>query len=225
MPFKIPDRHKAAFNTWLRLDGRLAERFAAAVHGAAPQLLFSDFVAEVTAACPELEAGQARELLDMFFSMSVTFRRLPEDDLDKFLGEVFAQIAGDDDGLVNVWNDRAAQTSQVLSAPAMEVTAKAMLVMIEHDRVFSSARVFSELRPVFADSSLTPKAFVGVHQLKLEFQRNISQESQREAIFVAMDRTDLMSLRDVIDRAIAKHDALREVASASKLPLLEVDES
>jgi hypothetical protein len=75
------------------------------------------------------------------------------------------------------------------------------------------------MRPVFADTDLSPKAVVVVHQLKIEVHSNAG--GHPDSHFFALDRNDLLTLRSVIDRALAKHEALRALADGLELPVLE----
>jgi len=57
-----------------------------------------------------------------------------------------------------------------------------------------------------------------VHHLKLVYHEG--PEADRKELFIAMDKEDLTALRNVLDRAIAKHEKLVTLVKKLDLPLL-----
>lgn len=105
-----------------------------------------------------------------------------------------------------------------LKLNAFDVSAKAIGVMSDHERVFIGSRVLSDIRPVFRDDiSVGPAAAVIVHMLKIEYVTH----DVREEVFVALDGQDVGSLLDVLTRAKQKEETLRKLLAASSLPILE----
>lgn len=92
------------------------------------------------------------------------------------------------------------------------IVSRGMSILLEQERLFSECRVFSDVRPVFdADLGAAPSAAVIVHKLKIDYQ----QDDENKSFFVSLDATDLMRLRDVVERAIKKDAGLRHsMASA-----------
>jgi hypothetical protein len=97
------------------------------------------------------------------------------------------------------------------------VTAKALDVLREHERVFCDARILTDMRPVFLDDGNSSPAAMIVHQLQLSFHKG---EDHTEMYF-ALDAGDLENLIVVIERAKRKPKVLEKVIADAKLTHLE----
>jgi len=100
---------------------------------------------------------------------------------------------------------------------SLGVTAKAMDAMTEHERIFRDARILSDLRPIFTGEGTTTPAAVIIHNLQISFHIN----GQHQEIYVALDTNDLGKLREVVDRAERKTNALEGVISKSNMTYLK----
>jgi hypothetical protein len=102
---------------------------------------------------------------------------------------------------------------------ALSLSAKALDVMTDHQRVFMSARVLTDLRPIFRfDVSEAPAAMVPVHTLKCTYR----SEGVPRDFYVAMDSIDLANLVETLQRALAKDKSLRSLAEGTNLSVLEI---
>jgi hypothetical protein len=102
----------------------------------------------------------------------------------------------------------------LLGSDFFSIVAKAYDLATE-ERTFCSARILTDLRPVFGSHVEDgPQAMVVLHTLKLIFHEG-SQRHQE--FFVALDAGDLRALRKVIDRAEAKAGSLRPTVKDIRL--------
>jgi len=100
------------------------------------------------------------------------------------------------------------------------VTARAAAIMVEHEHVWQSARILTDLRPVFgAIPTEPPKAIVVIHNLRIAYREG---ESTKE-FFVALDSNDLRVLRAVLERAENKESSLESFISKTERPFMTVD--
>ncbi|MBN2497663.1 MAG: hypothetical protein JXR96_23925 [Deltaproteobacteria bacterium] len=101
-------------------------------------------------------------------------------------------------------------------------SSKALDLMSSHERCYSTARITSDLRPVFpSEPEKKPVASVVFHTLEVEYFSGNSRGLK--TWFVAMDIDDLRQLRDVVNRAISKHDSLRDLSEEAGVPCLGVE--
>jgi hypothetical protein len=100
------------------------------------------------------------------------------------------------------------------------VTTKAFDVMTEHKHTFCSARILSDIRPVFTDTPDSASAAVIIHTLQIGFHE--SGTGEHKEFYVALDTNDIQKLKEVIERAEKKTVALSSIIKGSKLPYLEV---
>jgi hypothetical protein len=109
---------------------------------------------------------------------------------------------------------------RLLTAPSLQLIAKAHDVLLEHAQTFSSARILSDIRPVFGDNVEDPPvAAVVVHMLNLAYY----QADERREFVVALDTKDIQDLLDICERAKKKTDRLRSVIASTDMTYIEVE--
>ena len=91
---------------------------------------------------------------------------------------------------------------------------KAASALTAHESPFESARVFTDVRPIFGEQdpvseNARPRAAVLVHMLQL---RLAGEEARRE-IYVALDNRDLQTLIDALNRANGKESRGQTLAN------------
>jgi len=98
------------------------------------------------------------------------------------------------------WDTLAYDLETILSAnEPLGVTAKVLSVRTEYENVFCTARILTDIRPVFGpDTAQAPLAAAIVHTLHIEHHTGNSHKD----FYVAMDDVDLRKLQVLIDRAV-----------------------
>jgi len=107
----------------------------------------------------------------------------------------------------------------LLSVRAVQLVAKAVDVSSAHARLFHTARVVTDMRPVFQDDVTSgPGAAIVTHSLHLSY---FSEGNDLESIFIALNSSDLDRLIGCAERAKSKEAALLEFATQSGLEIIE----
>jgi hypothetical protein len=90
----------------------------------------------------------------------------------------------------------------LFSHSAIKISSKANAVLTAHPYLFESAKIFTEIRPLFSDDEILnpPSASVIAHQLRIDTVHNGSKSE----IFIALDDRDLGVLKDAVERATRK---------------------
>jgi hypothetical protein len=110
----------------------------------------------------------------------------------------------------------------MLEIETLIVAARASDLVTEYERVFHDARILTDLRPVFGrDPAEGPKAAALIATLKVDFH---PPTGRVDSEFYALEHSDLLRLRDVVNRAIAKHASMRKIMDELKLPYWEYQE-
>jgi hypothetical protein len=100
----------------------------------------------------------------------------------------------------------------ILRIRQLFASTKALGLLNDHDRLFIKSRIITEVRPIFEEDIALPiVGSVMLHSLKLTLRSNGKNENH----FVALDSMDLLELKGVIDRAIAKSQAIERSLSSS----------
>jgi hypothetical protein len=103
---------------------------------------------------------------------------------------------------------------------SLAVASKAQDVVTEQDRIFSQARILSDVRSIFKDDpEAMPSAVAIIHTLRIHYH----QSGDLKSFFVAMDDQDLRKLKDAIDRAQKKSVTLRSVAKSANIPVINIE--
>lgn len=114
-----------------------------------------------------------------------------------------------------------ARLRALTSIDEVAVNVKATRVLTEYERPFQSARVFSDLRPVFGESVDAGVVGMGViHTLKITYH---TADFGLENFFVALTDADIQKLKATIERADAKAKALRQQLGTYGVRYLEGD--
>lgn len=96
----------------------------------------------------------------------------------------------------------------------LDTASKAVDLAYEYANLFQSARVVTDIRPVFDESASEIAAAVISQTLRLYF----SSEEGEHSLSVALDQQDLERLRDSCDRAIKKARTAQKLVGGCEVP-------
>ena len=108
--------------------------------------------------------------------------------------------------------------TQLLSFDSLVVSAKAEGFMYEYDNVFSTARVHTDIRPIFGlDPQEPPRAGVITHTLNIHYFHG----GEHKEINIALDEIDIGIIIEALDRADNKGESLKSVLEMARLTYIE----
>lgn len=218
---RIPSRHAPALAKFLTLPPEETAMLLKAIREGGPSSDISGLV-EIIAGKLSIERGRVGEIIDVLISLQGAREDLGLSVTD-FVSTLRSALESSDHGdlkrLTPDWESFSKTVSAALADDtALAVSAKAADVMTEHAKQFCTARVLTDLRPVFhGEIRKNEPLFVTVHTLKVVYHEN----GQHLEIFIALDRDDLEQLGKIADRAIQKEDSLKELASDKGLKTLK----
>ncbi len=107
--------------------------------------------------------------------------------------------------------------TSLLNVLPLSLLTKARSLHLDHKNIFCSAKVISDMRPVFdVEIDKFPGGFTIVHTLKLGFH----QRGKHAEMYVAMDKQDIQELIDVLQRAQRKAATLAQLGDEKGLSVL-----
>ncbi len=175
------------------------------------KLASSDVLAEGLAdAAPDLADG-AKELVGASVSL------MGRADSDPVRARVMARAVSTSDALAIPEQDREEfvdRLSSVLCAPAIRFTAKALALSADHENLYVDARIITDVRPVFPEDTSSIVAAVITDHLRINYY---DCKDELNSIYMAMDQSDLIALREEISRALEKNKSMREFLEASEV--------
>jgi hypothetical protein len=114
----------------------------------------------------------------------------------------------------------ARRLGYILETDAIATTGRADDVASDHEHVFRGVRILTDVRPVFGqDVAYQPEAAVIVDTLRIDH----STDGETRSFYVALDHHDLEKLKQVVDRALAKTDSLRQFLASAGLAYYELE--
>ena len=215
MFLEIPEQEREVLAEWIGADDERFDRVLAAIESAKATLRPSELTEQVAKAT-DMARETIEGLVDTLISMVLTVSSFTDEDRDLAVEVLARAIRGE--GAHADAERFTHRLERILQSKVLEITGKAFGVLNDNQNVFCSARTLSEIRPVFVDRGLDPQAAVIVHQMKLVY--HTGPRGERSEIFMAFDRGDLDTLKEAIDRAIAKHDKLAAMVAKLGITLL-----
>lgn len=220
----IPEQQKAALAQLLRSPQKERKQLLDALHEAKPSLFGRNF----TSAWIKKAGASKADAHELFHLLSALYASM---DIIGEPAEAFASkvcdtiIASKDPALPTKdvdWNEFKAYLAQLLSLDdTLGVSAKATQIRLEHEHVFRTARILTDLRPIFGrDVDKGPTAAVVVHQAKITY-RESGQEMTKD-FYMALDSDDIVELKKLLERASRKEASLVSVARRGDINVLEI---
>lgn len=94
--------------------------------------------------------------------------------------------------------------SPLLETPHILRRAKFYDLAAAHHMTFQSARVLTDVRPLFEeDASLPIQSALITHTLELSY----SMDGEEHDSYITLDRGDLIAIQNQVERALAKHES------------------
>lgn len=110
---------------------------------------------------------------------------------------------------------------RLLSVKPIDIGLKANELLLDHEHTIHSARVLTDIRPVFeADPEDQPKAAVIVHMLKISYH---DESDEVKEFYVALDTGDIARLISTLERADAKAESLRASLDNTDMDYIHAD--
>lgn len=212
----VPPRHRAHLGRLADLSSEERSQLVEALTALPAFTAMPDVAERLKAVITSETIEEARALAEALIALSAQRAVWSARDLA-------ARVARSED--LAVTEDRrdsfADFLAELIEAKALVTMGKAIDVMTEHAHVYQSARLMTDIRPIFRDepdAKPTGAALIGLLVL------NHTTNGRRQSIHVAMDRADLHELRTVVDRAITKMDSLRSFLDKAELTNFEYEQ-
>lgn len=221
----IPPAHRAALAQLLTLPEATSTALVTALQATSPSLLIGT-VARRLAADLGIPVDDMSEILFMLASMYLTSRSGSQADED--FPAVVIDTARELDEFKDVdveWPRAQKLLSDLLACDrSLGITAKALGVTSEYDKIFARARILTDMRPIFGEKvEEPPAAAVIVHTLRITYHtpqvNNLSS-----TFYLSLDTKDLHELQAEITRALAKEQTITRTLSGIHLPVLSSEE-
>ncbi len=217
MNIPIPVRHLPSLGRLAAQDSAYWAELLKAIRESDPSLSLSTSVAEKLAKAEG--TSQVQEEISALVSMYVYYDQVRDDlPVEKFTSDFCAALIRNkvlEEEKESLFEDFLGEFLRI--GGPVELSAKGLRLLYDEERLLSSARIISDMRPVFTKEVEQgfPAALI-VHSLRI----NYSESGEDKDFFVALDARDLSDLRDIVDRALEKDRSLRTFLSEANKPVL-----
>lgn len=202
---RIPDAYLPGLKVLVDSDESALESVLRHLEKAKPALGAAALSDQLTkAAVDGLSAQEIRDLIDMLVGLYIGRDEISMD-IPQFLDLVLTApnwpenrtLPSEKQEKLRKWLDRFLSFDG-----ALLVAAKALSVLLEHERNFQSCRILTDIRPVFpTDRAAAPLSALVTHTLRIAFHHGRGDHGE---FFVAMDEADLKALKEQVLRAEEK---------------------
>lgn len=100
----------------------------------------------------------------------------------------------------------------IFEVDALRVKQKALNLAVSQERLFTSCRILTDIRPVYSDADNVPTnisaAFV-FHTFKISF----IEDDESKDFYISLDADDLEKLKSTVDRALNKGSVAKQAIS------------
>lgn len=142
-------------------------------------------------------------------------RRLPPDEAIEAVRLALESSSSPwEPALLERWCQVEAAFKQLLTAPAVRLVSTTLDLMYEHENLLQSARVVTDIRPVFSEDAAQIEGSVVSHTLRLRYDSTEGDHS----ISVAMDEADIRELKRQCERALLKAQTAQALMEKSEVP-------
>jgi len=112
--------------------------------------------------------------------------------------------------------------TRALGIEILNVKAKAIALSNEHEHLFCTARIFTDVRPVYGDDVMAPPAAMTItHTLKIDYH---AAGGRTHEIYLGLGSGDIAEIREVLDRAEEKARSIRAALEPTKIPVIDPQE-
>jgi hypothetical protein len=211
----VPPRARAGLKKLIGLDSAAKDELLAALRAAKPAFDPDSLTAQLKARISSLNEEDLADVVETLTSLA--YGRMRAD--MKVPDFVAAVVSLEELAIPENESDKVGRALEAyLITPSIAGTAKVTDVFTENERIFLSARIVTDLRPVFGDSAKEPPIGAAiVHLLKVSYHSALDDLD----FYVAMDGGDLATLKDVIDRAEAKATTMKQLLEKAEVHYFE----
>ena len=216
---KIPDSEYQFLNRISELDDSIFANLLKALEGVDTTFLELDISESLAPKVPPLKALELKSFLKSIaalYWLKNARKRTPA----QIANDITETIESDkpksfDLSRIDVARKRIEQLLGIGKAVAL--TAKAVSVMTAQKRIFTGIRVFSDMRPTFDDDGDTISAAMIVHNINIHYH----QDGEHKEFFAAMNTSDVRKVKEAMERAEKKAEALKSFIQKSGVPYFE----
>jgi hypothetical protein len=222
MSLKIPASERQHVAAFVSASPELLNAFQQAIATCSPTLMQSDLASALSEKLHGVPGYTAATVASILRTLLAIYSMRDSEDRSSAVlvaGELVEAAKKDKLGPPNDGWDafQALLTELVSDNRVIGVSAKAVSIATDTDRMVREVRVLTDARPIFGDNAKDgPKAFAIMHTLRIAY----FQDGESRDWYVTLDGNDLESLQGAAERALSKERSTRAALQKTDLPVL-----
>ncbi len=168
-----------------------------------------------------LDLNKINLLIDLIMELSMIHYSEFKSDTEEFLTILKQEFDKDknDDIRPDDWSIYSDFWRKILTLnKGIGIISKATPLVLGKSQLFSGARVFTDMRPIFeSDPSHLVKAAIVLHNLEIKY----FDGNEVKRVYITMDGEDLINLKEVIERALIKEKSLEKFFEKNKFIIIK----
>jgi hypothetical protein len=217
MPLQIPDQDIPKIIKIRKLSGAQTEELIRALESAPIEVDSHRVVNRIAKFVRSVPKKDLTAIIEVIYGLYFV-REFANVSQSVFLSDLLESIQqSKDPALVLAANEVAEiekRFERLLSIETIHAVSKSVRLQRDGERIYCTSKILSDIRPVFKnDAAVRPIGAVITHTLKLDYHN----DADGKEFFVVLDGQDLIALKEVLDRALAKDKTLRELLRNIKL--------
>lgn len=221
MAIRIPEQDRGKLAVLLQQSQAGLDQLYEVLKSTSPRLRVADLVSDIRNRT-DIPAAPLRDVVAILVTLSwlTADQQLTS---ERMVDEVFQAADDADDERLKVSDiQKAAIRASLVKLLSLDrtlgVTAKALYIAYQYPRHYHESRVFTDARPVFTrNPAEPPSAFIITHSLQLR----IHDDGTDREWFLSLDSSDLLEIKEAVDRALEKEKSLRTLMSKTGVPVLD----
>jgi hypothetical protein len=221
---RIPKEDERGLKKLAALDDGSVEELIAALGEVSPVLFRAELASRVAATLDTIPRSDVDDIVGLLPPLYIVRERRGISTAE-FAEDVCQAMDSSDDEELRLSGEARERFKErlieLLDVEAVNVGAKALELMFENQRSYASARVVTEVRPIFGSSPEDPPTgAIIIHMLKITYR----EQDQEKDFFVALDTMDVGTLRAALDRADLKAESLRSYLEGTRVSYIDPSE-
>lgn len=147
-------------------------------------------------------------------------RTVGEVDTQTFISDICNALREQDALQPNDEHRLRERLERLLNIERLQIGAKASILRTEHERLFCSARILTDARPVYGeDVTKAPVGMVITHELKLTYHEG--PKGALQDLYIGLNSKEIGELQEQLRRAEDKAKSLREALRPSQIRFID----
>ena len=217
---QIPEEYKVGLAKILYLDESSVQDLLSALADTPLVLSYKDISAKLKTKVKSLPEKDIDQIIEVLVSLSIV-RYSADKTSAELIDDLCDAIDEDESEVLRIPPQQRdafkKRLADFFNEKALRVASKARAVQREQNHFFCSARLLTDIRPVFESTPEEEMIVVPVHMLKITYH----QREQLKEFFLALDKSDLKELRELIEKAEAETESLKSAFEVAKISYVQ----